>query len=460
MVPHMASQVAVCFIPSPPSAGMILSCKLMRSEARDWVHKNTHFTTEYAQDGFRALGRLSFDYSLSLMQSIDLDTRSLYHPPGVSAWAWKLNLLVREMPALRFVRISSAFRDDDTDRFNLPASGLDLLDMCEALWSLLLRFGALTTLRHPKLKLLVWAKPTMNMAFAGNHNALIHYTLKIMANDCLIKPNATDIVLNSTAIRQRTFPELAEVEPEYFRAPKKSKTSECGHDVRYSMITATRFSAVARSRIDDIVHLTSAERKVRGLHKDYGFDHLILQARTGLLESKYAPTYAAIHGNDARPTSAETIKHADAELGPLREENNTTLANATTPASIPAENLIESTTEMKTEAQPNMTEVRGLQRPDAESQGQIPPFKRGDLVQYLLDHDGNLDDMDNYFSAGALPQHLRPVKPAKPRRDRKNNRKTKKNKQQDLREYMVEHNGDLSNLDRDIPLSKKRWRKK
>ena len=319
MVPRrMLSQVDItCLEDNLPGAGVFLACKQLRKEAKNYLYSNTHFSARLAENISAVLQRFRFGRSVCRIESLELNTCCILRTRDFDM-SNELHIIVSEMPALKYLRMSTAFLGDDRDNLYLPVSGAVLFDRCSRIRACLLRFGAFVTLRHRSLQLLVWGEPTGDVNFSDLKYGAVHYTIKIMADHRDLQP--TDVVMNSTAIRQYTFDELISMEAEDFRGLHNHWSSEYIMIVRPSSNTlaSRRFIHAALSGIEHIAYLTAEERKRVGLKKPLNFDSLIMEARTGLLDSKWAPYHETVLAGKA--LSQRRTKRADQILSVLTQQ--------------------------------------------------------------------------------------------------------------------------------------------
>ena len=294
MVPRMLSQVDItCFEDILPGAGLFLACKQLRKEAKNYLYSNTHFSARLAAKISAVLQRFRFGRSLCRIESLEMNTCCIMQTRAFDM-SNELHIIISGMPARKFLCISTAFLGDDRDDLYLAASGEVLFERCNHIRACLLRFGAFATLRHRSLKLLVWGEPTGDVKFSDLRHGVVHYTVKMMADGRDLQP--TDMVMNSTAIRQYTFDELLSMEVEDFRGVGNDLSSEYTIIVGSSSDTlaSRRFVHAAFSGIEHIAYLTAEERKRIGLKKPLDYDSLIAEARTGLLDSDFAPYHKAV----------------------------------------------------------------------------------------------------------------------------------------------------------------------
>jgi hypothetical protein len=160
-----------------------------------------------------------------------------------------------------------------------------------------------------------------------------------------------------------------------------------GVDLDMNTRKTRRAAHAANSGIEHLAYLASVQRRRFGLAKQLDFDVLIEEARTGLLESKYSPIYSATQvvrqsliSVEGRWISATTGKPLHARK---RSSNHIPNQNATTTNNVPP-----------------------ISNPPRR------PYKRGDLMEYMMNHD-DVNDLDYAFAYEDLPAHLKPVKPKK-----------------------------------------------
>ena len=310
MVPRMLSQVDICCEEILPGAGVFLTCKQLRKEAKKYLYRNTHFSARHTENLSSALQRFRFGQSICRIQSLELHTASIMRRRATE-WSSELHIIVSKMQALKYLRISAALLGDDRDDMSLIYRGKALFANCGFIRACLLRFGAFVTLRHRSLKLLVWGEPTGDVYFSDRENGAVHYTVKILADRQDLQP--TDVVMNSTGVRQYTIDELLSMQAEGFKISSRHRSSERTLPALYSTSNtlATRMlrnSGV--SGIEHIVFLTRGDRKRIGLKKPLNLDELIMEARTGLLASKFSPYHETVRAGrvlaQAIKTSAQS----------------------------------------------------------------------------------------------------------------------------------------------------------
>jgi hypothetical protein len=398
MVPQRNSQVHVGMPTYLPGSNLLAMCKKIREEGRVFLFGKVHFTTQYSNDGFVALRHFNWHKtSMALVESLDLHTSTILDF-GPASWASMLDTLVTEMPTLNYLRVSDAFRGDIIDDTLMRAHGERLLQYLPHFQAYLLRFGSFVTLRHPTLRILAWSKPIGDTDMIDKVEGVIHYAMRLVADCELLGPG--DMILCSAAIRQKTLKKLALPHPEDFLStlgspgnPSSEESLELSNGTNQSGYAAP----VAVTEIEHLVYITRAERRRLGFSRQLNLDVLIEQARTGLLASSYAPVYHAIQMVRASLPQKKDPEASSATGSPVHVLPK------------PANDVAGQMVAAASDAQP----IGGG--------GARAKFKRGDFMEYMLDHTDYLNTIDEAFATKDLPQSLRSVN-AKKRRARKSNK--------------------------------------
>ena len=374
---------------------MLATCRRIRDEGSVYLFRTVHFTTQFSINGFIALRRFNWHATtMAMLESLDIYTASIFSN-GCDSWANDLQLLMVGMQNLKFFRISTVFRGDKTDDVLVSPHGEELFSALPMIQAHLLRFGSFVTLRHPKLDFLAWPKPTGDIRLINSVNGVVHYAVKLVADVHLLERN--DKILSSTAIRQETLETLSLAHAKDFLCTNSNVDSETQLDYSTKNSTTRHAAHAATSGIEHLVYLTVAERTRLGLKKQLDFDTLIVQARTGLLESKHSPVYSAL-----QIVKASLVKRkAGSIAAKIKSQLHAPLEST---GVTPNQHIAAAPTVQATDG--------------CGYHHQHHRYKRGEFIEYMMNHADYLETLDDAFASVSLPGYLAPVKAKKQRRHR------------------------------------------